>query len=178
MSRSDNSSYRRERGEKDLRDSRDNRRNRGWGSGFRRNRGDMDREREKSRRSSSRQSQFQHSSRSSYIENMNAVKAFKANLPVCEICGNRIDEIENAIANKGSGNPVHFGCVLKILKDSEKVEANENITYIGQGRFAILHFDNPHDLRRFRIVKIIEWENREKRGEWRDTMASLYSQVK
>ncbi|WP_191014652.1 hypothetical protein [Treponema zioleckii] len=109
---------------------------------------------------------------------MNAVKAFKANLPVCEICGNRIDEIENAIANKGSGNPVHFGCVLKILKDSEKVEANENITYIGQGRFAILHFDNPHDLRRFRIVKIIEWENREKRGEWRDTMASLYSQVK
>ncbi len=108
-----------------------------------------------------------------------AIREFKANAPVCEICGEPILEISNAINNRISGKPVHFDCVIKQLTETEKPGPNDRITYIGQGKFGVLHFDNPHDMKHFTILKTIEWESRESdRGEWRDTMAGLYSQVK
>lgn len=112
------------------------------------------------------------------VENENAIRAFKANCPICEICGEPIREIECAIANKGTENPVHFECVIKKLLEKEHPNSNERLSYIGQGRFAIIHYDNPHDIRHFSIKKIIEWENREKRSEWRDEMARLYSRIR
>jgi hypothetical protein len=85
----------------------------------------------------------------------------------------------NAITNRGSGKPVHFDCVISKLSESESLSQNEKIAYIGQGRFGVLHFDNPHDQKHFTIKKIIEWEAREaERGEWRNEMAGLFSQVK
>lgn len=112
-------------------------------------------------------------------EQENAIKEFKSNAPVCEICGEPILEISNAINNRGSGKPVHFDCVIKQLVESEKPGPNDRVTYIGQGKFAVLHFENPHDMKHFTITRTIEWEARDaERGEWRDTMAGLYSQVK
>jgi Mn2+/Fe2+ NRAMP family transporter len=40
------------------------------------------------------------------------------------------------------------------------------------------HFDNPHDQKHFQIKKIIEWENKEKKADFRNEMADLYSTVK
>lgn len=112
-------------------------------------------------------------------ENQNAIRIFKEKSVKCEICGELISDIANAITNRGSTNPVHFDCVIKKLSETEKTGFNEKISYIGQGRFAILHFDNPHDQKHFSIKKIIEWESRDsERGEWRNEMAGLYSQVK
>lgn len=112
-------------------------------------------------------------------ENASAIKAFKAAPPICEICSQNIVDQSTAIANKITGNPVHFDCVLKKLSENEKIETNERFTYIGQGRFAVLRFENPRNTRRFKIIKIIEWESREqKRGQWRDTMAELFSHVR
>ncbi len=112
-------------------------------------------------------------------ENENAIKQFKEKAQVCEICGQPINDVANAISNRGSDKPSHFDCVLNKLSEEEKPGFNEKMAYIGQGRFAILHFDNPHDQKHFTIKKIIEWEERDqKRGEWRDEMAGLFSQVK
>jgi hypothetical protein len=112
-------------------------------------------------------------------ENENAIRAFKENTVICEICGSPIEDIASAIANKDSGNPVHFDCVLAKLAESEKISSTEKIAYIGQGKFAVIYFANPHDLKKFSIRKTIEWESRESdRGVWRDEMAGLFSQVK
>ncbi len=90
-----------------------------------------------------------------------------------------INDLASAINDQESGNPVHFDCVIKKLSERENPGPNDKVTYIGNGKFAVLHFDNVHDMRHFSIVKEIEWEARDaKRGEWRDTMATLYSQVK
>ena len=55
--------------------------------------------------------------------------------------------------------------------------SNEKIAYIGQGRFGVLYFENPRDQRKFTIKKIIEWEDREKKSEWREELSGLYSQI-
>jgi hypothetical protein len=98
--------------------------------------------------------------------------------PVCEICNQPILDLATSLANKGSNNPVHFDCVLNILKKEEKLLPNENITYIGQGRFAVTVFENPHDTKKFSIKKIIEWEERDKKYEWRNNISNLFSQIK
>lgn len=109
----------------------------------------------------------------------NAIKEFKENVPVCEICGQPITDIASAISNKGDGKPVHFDCVLKKITETEKPGANERVAYIGQGRFAVIYSENPHDAKHFSIRRTIEWEGRDQeRSEWRNEMASLYSQVK
>lgn len=114
----------------------------------------------------------------SIAEDESAIRAYKENVPVCEICGQPITDVSSAVENKASGKPVHFDCVLKKLNEEEKVGLNDKITYIGSGKFAVLHFENPHDMRHFTIVKTIEWEDVNKRSEWRSEIAGLYSQVK
>ena len=96
----------------------------------------------------------------------------------CEYCNQPIEDLTSSIASKESGNPAHFDCVLAKINATEKLSENEKITYIGQGRFAVVYFENPHDLRHFTIRRVIEWENLEAKYEWRSEIANLYSQVK
>ena len=98
--------------------------------------------------------------------------------PLCEICNQQILDIASSLANKGSEKPVHFDCVIDSIKKSEKLLPNESITYIGQGRFAVTVFENPHHTKKFTIKKIIEWEERDKKYEWRSNISNLFSQVK
>ena len=96
----------------------------------------------------------------------------------CEYCNQPIEDLASSIAAQESGNPAHFDCVLAKINASEKLSENEKITYIGNGKFAVVYFENPHDLRHFTIRRVIEWENREAKYEWRAEIANLYSQVK
>lgn len=98
--------------------------------------------------------------------------------PTCVHCKQPIHDLPSALADKATGEPMHFDCVLEIINKQEKLGTNEKITYIGQGRFAVAYFENPHDLRHFTIRRIIEWEERDKQFEWRNNIANLYSQVK
>ena len=111
------------------------------------------------------------------IANEAAIYQFKTQETICARCGQPIKEIIGAIADKVSGEPVHFDCVLQHLQNTEHIHETEKIIYIGQGRFGVVQFENPHDLRRFTIKRIIEWEGRESRPAWRSTIAGLYSQV-
>ncbi|MBR1404333.1 MAG: hypothetical protein IJ558_09145 [Treponema sp.] len=108
-----------------------------------------------------------------------AIRAFKEHVVTCELCGEPISDIASAISNRGSENPVHFDCVLNKIIEQEKITPSEKVAYIGQGRFAVLSFENPHDQKHFSIKRTIEWEARDaERGAWRDEMAGLFSQVK
>lgn len=106
-----------------------------------------------------------------------AIKEFKGREVICSYCSQPIADVASSIADKTTGNPVHFDCIMKQLSESESLGENEKISYIGQGRFAILFFENPRDQRRFSIRKLIEWEGREQKIEWRAEISSLYSQV-
>ncbi|HOT62625.1 MAG TPA: hypothetical protein PLU93_07150 [Treponemataceae bacterium] len=98
--------------------------------------------------------------------------------PVCARCGQPIEDVTSALADKATGTPVHFDCVLSFLNGAETLGQNEKIVYVGQGRFAVMFFENPVDTRKFKIVRMIEWESRESRAEWRGEIAGLFSQVK
>ena len=96
----------------------------------------------------------------------------------CAKCGSPIQDITSALADKGGGAPVHFDCVLAFLQGAENLAANEKIGYIGQGRFAVMFFENPADTRKFKIIRTIEWESRDTKPEWRSDISELFSHVK
>jgi hypothetical protein len=98
--------------------------------------------------------------------------------PTCVKCGEPIQDITSALGDKDTGAPVHFDCVVKFLEGAENLGLNEKIVYVGQGRFAVMFFENPVDTRKFKIVRTIEWERRDDRAEWRNDISGSFSQVK
>jgi hypothetical protein len=130
-------------------------------------------------------------------------KANSEPLPVAECfwCGKPIRDISSAIADKDTGGPVHFDCVAARITFGEKLEKGDSVVYIGAGRFGIVNFgsssvsprydgssqdsgksENPSEVqdnspgnRGFTIKKIIEWENKDKRAEWRWAICEHYS---
>ncbi len=111
-------------------------------------------------------------------ENSEAIRLHKENAKACEYCARPIHELSSALIDKKTGGAIHFDCVLSKLNETETLEEGQKITYIGQGKFAVIFFENPHDLRKFTIVRTIEWEDHDATSEWRDEIAGLYSQVK
>ena len=83
----------------------------------------------------------------------------------------------SAVIDKASGDPAHFDCILDQLNKTETLGENEKIAYIGQGRFALLRYEDPSDVKSFKIIKTIEWEGRDAELPWRSELSSLYSQV-
>lgn len=110
-------------------------------------------------------------------ERVAAIQEIKARNIICPICNAAITDIASAMSDKASGKPAHFECILEKVKSAEQIGENEKISYIGQGRFGVLYFENPRDQRHFTIKKIIEWEDREHKAEWRDELSGLYSKV-
>jgi hypothetical protein len=109
---------------------------------------------------------------------------------LCAYCGKPIEDIDAAIEDKSSGGPVHFDCVISRLSKSESLEKGEVISYIGGGRFGIVRFvDTRAGVKTFRrdsvfpeetgrvftIRKIFELEDKERRAEWRGSIANHYS---
>ena len=106
-----------------------------------------------------------------------AIREFKSRSVVCAKCGKPIEDMTSAISD-AEGKPMHFDCVLENLKSKGKMLPGQQMTYIGNGRFAVVTFENPRDLRKFKIEKVIEYEDKSKQVAWRSEMADLYSQVK
>lgn len=110
-------------------------------------------------------------------ERQKAISEVKSREIICPKCGKQIMDIASSMADKSTGTPIHFECAFSEVEKSEKLGPNEKIAYIGQGRFGILYYENMRDQRHFTIKKIIEWEEREKKNEWREELSELYSKV-
>jgi len=95
--------------------------------------------------------------------------------PDCPWCGKPIKDITTAISDKESGCPVHFDCVLARIVEMEHLERNDSVCYIGGGRFGVIHYNNPPDMRDFTVKKILEWEIKEKNYEWRKPISEYFS---
>lgn len=110
-------------------------------------------------------------------EKQKSIQEIKSREIICLKCGQPINDVSSAMNDKATGKPVHFECVLNEVSKGETLGQNEKIAYIGQGRFGILYFENPRDQRHFTIKKIIEWEERDVKPEWRSEISDLYSKV-
>jgi hypothetical protein len=123
----------------------------------------------------------------------------------CPWCGKPIRDMSTAIADKDTGSPVHFDCVTARIAFGEKLEKGEYLAYIGGGRFGVISFGNnsasfrsqpaappvenhggqdnlqgagrsqSQQGRSFIIKKIIEWESKDRRAEWRSVICDHYS---
>ena len=93
----------------------------------------------------------------------------------CPWCEKPIKDMASAIADPASGSPVHFDCVMSRITEREPLEAGETISYIGGGRFGVVHYSNPNDVSSFTIKRIFEWEKKEDRSEWRMHYSDHYS---
>jgi hypothetical protein len=91
---------------------------------------------------------------------------------VCSLCGKPIADLASAISDREGDAVFHFDCIAAKLKERETLEAGDSLTYIGGGRFGVVHHDSP---RKFTIKKIIEWDLREERVPWRKLVADYYS---
>jgi hypothetical protein len=90
----------------------------------------------------------------------------------CSLCGEPIADIASAICERGTNKVFHFDCILAQLKQKETLEEGDSLTYIGGGRFGVVHHDS---LKKFSIKKIIEWDQEEERVQWRKLVADHYS---
>ena len=132
----------------------------------------------KNTNSSQKQFQFvNHENPESLAQREQAIKELKSREIICPKCGKVINDMASAMSDKSSGTPIHFECAMEQVSAGESVGQNEKIAYIGQGRFAVLSYENIRDQRHFHIKKIIEWEGRDSKPEWRDEMSGLFSQV-
>jgi hypothetical protein len=95
--------------------------------------------------------------------------------PVCPRCGMPIEDLPSALNDKETGAPIHFDCVLARISEGENLGEGEKVVYLGGGRFGVVQFDNPGDAKRFRVKKTVQWEEKEKRADWRRQVADLYS---
>lgn len=77
--------------------------------------------------------------------------------PVCEICGEPIKAIIEAISESNGGYS-HFDCVLKKLKEQFSVEEPSKISYIGHGTFAVV---SPDGKGNYTIGERIQYESQE-----------------
>jgi len=99
-------------------------------------------------------------------------------VPNCTRCGQPITDLHAALTDTQAGGTVHFDCVIAELEKREMLEEGDTLTYVGGGRFGIVHFANSGERkgqRAFTIKKVFEWEDKEKRAEWRDLIADHYS---
>ena len=95
--------------------------------------------------------------------------------PECSICNKPIRDVSSAINDQESENPAHFDCILKKLSESESLEKQEKIVYLGSGNFGIVKITNN---KKFEIVKKIQYENTEDIIKWRKEMRFKFPENK
>ena len=93
----------------------------------------------------------------------------------CAWCEKPIKDIMTAICEPDSGKPVHFDCVINRIAEREILDSGDTVSYIGGGRFGVIHYNNPPDTRDFRIKKVFEWERKENHCEWRIAISDHFS---
>ncbi len=92
-------------------------------------------------------------------------------LPQCPFCGKPIRDIYSAIAGRETGEPSHFDCILKDIRDQEPLQADEKVCYLGKGSFGIIQNRSGGGSPRFTIRKRIQYEANDREYPWRKQLS-------
>jgi hypothetical protein len=94
--------------------------------------------------------------------------------PACPICEKPVSDLVSAIAHRETGAPVHFECVLRWLGDAEKILPDERLVYLGNGAFGVTAA-NLGGNQRIAIKRMIQYEQKDKKPEWRKEISARYA---
>lgn len=99
-------------------------------------------------------------------------------LPVkdCAMCGKPIFDMAGAVADKDSGEPIHFDCALERVAAAETLEAGEKIVYLGAGCFGVVGFKKGND-GAFVVKRRIRWEKEGDKQPWRREISSYITKI-
>lgn len=94
----------------------------------------------------------------------------------CAICQKPIFDLAGAIADKESGEPVHFDCAIERISKAESLAPNEKVVYIGAGNFAVVEYKNGID-GAFTVKRRFHWEKEGEKQVWRKEISSYISRI-
>jgi hypothetical protein len=86
---------------------------------------------------------------------------------MCPVCEKAVRDLSSAITHRDTGNPAHFDCILKILREENSLSESEKICYLGKGSFGIVQFRSNGSPLRFLIRKRIQYEDLDMIPDWR-----------
>jgi len=99
-------------------------------------------------------------------------------LPIkdCAICGKPIFDLAGAVAEKESGEPVHFECALERVAAAETLEAGEKVVYLGAGCFGVVSFKSGNE-GAFVVKRRLRWEKEGEKQPWRREISSYITKI-
>ena len=93
--------------------------------------------------------------------------------PDCPLCGKSVRELASALTHRASGQPAHFDCIMRELRDSNEIGPQEQLCYLGGGSFGIVELRPQGAPSRFVIRKRIQYEEKETPQEWKKQLQVL-----
>lgn len=90
----------------------------------------------------------------------------KREYEACPISGEPIGDIYTAIADPETGRPANFDSVIQRLNETEDLQENERICYLGRGSFGIL-VDQKGKKPRYFVRKRFQFEDEHEKYTWR-----------
>ncbi|MEW6549686.1 MAG: hypothetical protein AB1407_09515 [Spirochaetota bacterium] len=94
----------------------------------------------------------------------------------CAICSQPIFDLTGALADKDTGQPVHFDCALERVAKAEDLAPKEKIVYLGAGCFAVVEHKNGND-GAFVVKRRIRWEKEGEKQAWRKDISSYITKI-
>ncbi len=94
----------------------------------------------------------------------------------CALCAKPIFDLSGAVADKESGEPVHFECALERVAVAETLEPGEKVVYLGAGNFGVVGFKNGND-GAFVVKRRIRWEKEGEKQAWRKEISSYITKI-
>ncbi|HSV56836.1 MAG TPA: hypothetical protein VLH39_06980 [Magnetospirillaceae bacterium] len=89
----------------------------------------------------------------------------------CLYCRKPILDLASAIADRDSGEPVHFDCALQRVTDREALQSGERLVYIGSGSFAVVEFRGGAETA-FTVKRRVPFEEEGKKRDWRKALSA------
>ncbi len=101
----------------------------------------------------------------------------KRDLKTCPICGKPVYDLATALsANKESGEPAHFDCVLERVAAAENISSQERLVYLGSGNFGVIEFKDKSE-NAVVVKRKIAWETEGEKKDWRKSLSSRISNL-
>lgn len=97
--------------------------------------------------------------------------AIPFNAPDCPICKKPVTDIFAAVAEMNSQEPAHFDCVYAAIAAAERLEQGDKLIYLGNGSFAVICYPDAATPQKFQIKKRIQYEEKDKKFDWRRAVA-------
>ena len=96
---------------------------------------------------------------------------------VCDVCGQPITEITQAITDPDTGKPIHFDCAHARILEEETLPERSELIYLGKGTFGIVQFENIRNNKKFTILKTIDFELPTDEDNWRNKVKEEFEKT-